>query len=260
MNERDAFIDFAGQMLKLNYAQQFQDVFALWQSGLSRTGYFVEFGALNGIDYSNTYLMELLGWNGVVSEPHPGYKTRILESRKCNITTDCIWTEDNGTVEFQTVIGRPALSGIAGIDYDDIAGRAGRREQTQRHQVNTIRLETLLAQLGAPTQPDFLSIDTEGSELAILSDFDFSAFQFGVVTVEHGFSSQRGPLSELFAANGYVNKWPDISEHDDWYVHESYLPRGEGSASTYQAALQSLTNGLPESNHFADRERRFQAL
>lgn len=51
-------------------AQLRQDLFALSYLDFKKNGYFVEFGATNGVDLSNTYLMEKeFGWNGILAEP-----------------------------------------------------------------------------------------------------------------------------------------------------------------------------------------------
>lgn len=256
MDERQEFLNFASRILDRNYAQRVQDVFALWHGGLRTNGYFVEFGAMDGINFSNSYMLERLGWSGIVSEPHPRFGEIVRKNRACHVTTDCIWTEDNATVTFQTVVGRPALSGIAGLDYDDAPGRAGRREHVQHHEVPTIRLETLMGRLGAPHQPDFLSIDTEGSELSILSDFDFSKFRFKMLTVEHGFSSQRQPLYDLLTAQGYQRKWPEISDHDDWYVHASVAGQSPASAAQVEAFLAGPAKSLPQNPRSEENRRR----
>ena len=58
------------ESLKMSKSQLGQDIFALQQLNFKRNGFFVEFGATNGIDYSNTLVMEkLFEWNGILSEP-----------------------------------------------------------------------------------------------------------------------------------------------------------------------------------------------
>jgi hypothetical protein len=63
-----------------------------------------------------------------------------------------------------------------------------------------------------------LSIDTEGSELAILSAFDFSSRHIRCISVEHNETPNRQAILDLLVANGYRRKWPSLSAWDDWYV------------------------------------------
>ncbi len=60
-----------GQMLnQMNFtkSQMYQDLFVLAECNFRRKGFFVEFGATNGLDLSNTYLMEKnFGWEGILA-------------------------------------------------------------------------------------------------------------------------------------------------------------------------------------------------
>lgn len=215
------FLRFCVDLVPISHAQNFQDIFALWHSDPSQPGWFVEFGALGGINVSNSYTLECLGWAGIVAEPHPGFRDQIQASRRCHVSTDCVWTTTGETVAFQAVRGRPALSSIAGLDYDDVQSKTGARDNHVIHEVPTISLLDLLRSFDAPPEIDLLSIDTEGSELPILQAFDFGAYRFGTIVVEHGHSSQRDPIHRLLSGHGYVRVWTGISDHDDWYVHAS---------------------------------------
>src|SRR6056297_216441 len=63
------FSDFI-ENLNFSKSQLRQDLFVLSELGFKQHGFFVEFGATNGIDLSNTYLMEArFGWNGILAEP-----------------------------------------------------------------------------------------------------------------------------------------------------------------------------------------------
>jgi hypothetical protein len=64
---------------------------------------------------------------------------------------------------------------------------------------------------------DYLSIDTEGSELKILQSLDFSRWRFRVITCEHNFTVDREAIHSLLTAKGYVRRWEEYSQWDDWY-------------------------------------------
>src|SRR5262245_23238858 len=45
-----------------------QDLFVLSELDFKRDGFFVDFGATNGVDYSNSYLLQKeFGWNGILA-------------------------------------------------------------------------------------------------------------------------------------------------------------------------------------------------
>jgi hypothetical protein len=87
--------------------------------------------------------------------------------------------------------------------------------------VDTISLNDLLKKYNAPNIIDYISIDTEGSELDILNNFDFNSYQFRVITCEHNYSSNRDKIYNLLSNNGYKRVMSDISQFDDWYIKTS---------------------------------------
>ena len=73
----------------------------------------------------------------------------------------------------------------------------------------------------APKHIDYLSIDTEGSEYEILSNFDFSQNTFEVITCEHNYTPSRERLHLLLTKQGYRRVFEDLSLFDDWYVKQN---------------------------------------
>ena len=58
------------QYFSQSYSQLRQDLFVLNQLKFKKNAFFVEFGATNGINLSNTYLLEKkFNWNGILVEP-----------------------------------------------------------------------------------------------------------------------------------------------------------------------------------------------
>jgi FkbM family methyltransferase len=179
-------------------------------------GFFVEFGAANGVDLSNTYLLEKnFGWRGILAEPGRAWYADLKKNRTGQIDTRCVWKESNSILTFnETDYGE--YSTIDSFSSLDI--HAADRETGQRYSVETISLIDLLGQYGAPRTIDYLSIDTEGSEYDILSSFDFSKYEFRVITCEHNFTPLREKLHLLLTEKGYVRKLQSASHFDDWYV------------------------------------------
>jgi hypothetical protein len=76
----------------------------------------------------------------------------------------------------------------------------------------------LLDKYKAPRCIDYLSIDTEGSEYEILSNFDFERYQFRAITCEHNFQPAREKIYSLLTGKGYTRKFDKLSKFDDWYL------------------------------------------
>jgi FkbM family methyltransferase len=193
-----------------------QDILALAQVGIKKRGFFVEFGATNGFDLSNTFLLEKeFGWRGVLCEPAKEWQDELMKNRSCAIDTRCVYSSTGEKIQFsETAIGE--LSTISSFRNSD-ANRTQRRVSTT-YEVETVTLSDLLLTHNAPSYIDFLSIDTEGSEYEILKAFDFSKYSFGLICVEHNFTENREKISGLLIENGYSQVYPELSAWDDWYV------------------------------------------
>jgi hypothetical protein len=72
-----------------------------------------------------------------------------------------------------------------------------------------------------PAEIDFLSIDTEGSELEIIQDFDFDKYRFNFICIEHNNSTNKAPLNKLLTSKGYLQVAKEYSQFDDYYVESN---------------------------------------
>lgn len=206
------------KLLNDSKSQIRQDLFVLSELNFKREGYFVEFGATNGIDLNNTYLLETkFNWNGILSEPAKCWHKDLKKNRKCTLDFNCIWKESDETLTFHET-DNAVLSTISKYAYSDIHGKS--RKISKEYQVKTLSLNELLDKCKAPREIDYLSIDTEGSEYEILKAFDFSKYSFKIITCEHNFTPNRSKIKSLLEKNGYVRKYETISSFDDWYVKE----------------------------------------
>ncbi|MCC5972806.1 MAG: FkbM family methyltransferase [Rubellimicrobium sp.] len=223
LNDREnlmQFIAFATTQGRRSHGQNFQDMWALWESGRKRVGWFVEFGAGNGVALSNTwYLENHYGWTGVVAEPNPNFAPMVRAARKCHVSDRCVYSRSGERIAFlPTEMGE--LSRIRDIVPADSHELYGGRDIAPGAEVmvETISLNDLLTEARAPREIDFLSVDTEGSEFEILQAFDFDRWRFGAICVEHNGTALRTKLFDLLTKNGYRRKFEAFSAYDDWYV------------------------------------------
>ena len=189
-----------------------QDLFALVQTGFKKDGFFVEFGATDGIELNNSYLLETeFGWSGILAEPAQSWHADLKTNRKALIDTRCVWRASGEELEF-TETPRGENSGISELV------KPSRRMRGTTYKVQTISLNELLEEHQAPEIIDYISVDTEGSEFDILNAFDFAKWQFRVMTVEHNFAPQREPIHQLLTGKGYRRVFEEVSRFDDWYI------------------------------------------
>ena len=215
----DPHIAFFLKRIDESRAQRRQDIFVLSELCLKTNGFFVEFGAGNGVDFSNTYMLEkAFGWRGILSEPARPWHAALKENRSCIVETYCVWRESATLVEF-TETKNPCFSTIRSFRDKDFQAEA--RKGGRTYEVETITLADLLASHDAPAEIDCLSIDTEGSEYEILRAFDFDRYHFGVITCGHNYTPQREEIHAPLASKGYQRKFEELSDCDDWYVRRT---------------------------------------
>jgi FkbM family methyltransferase len=216
--EQLAFLGFCVEHLPRSHAQLLQDLFVLYRTKLKRNGFFVEFGATDGVDLSNTCLLERdHGWTGILAEPFPVWHAALAANRRAVIDHRCVWTSSGDRMAF-IASREPELAGLQATADEDMHA-ARRATDAGEIQVTTVSLLDLLEQHGAPRDIDYLSVDTEGSEFDILAAFDFSRYRIRIVSVEHNYmETKREAIRELLARHGYRREFEAFSSWDDWYV------------------------------------------
>jgi FkbM family methyltransferase len=180
--------------MKFNYKSQHkQDEFIVNFYNGKRNGVFVDIGAHDGITLSNTYALEKeLGWVGICVEPMPHEYDKLISCRNC-LTYNCAIYDHNGIEKFTMLEydGYPDM--LSGIAKDISVKHMGHILSEQRLiggvrkviDVKTRVLNEILEECKF-YNIDFMSIDTEGSELKILKAIDYDKFNINVIVYENG--------------------------------------------------------------------------
>jgi FkbM family methyltransferase len=159
----------------------------------NRDGVFVDVGAYDGLTGSNTLFFEkFLGWQGVCIEPDAAQFAKLKTYRSCDCVQACIADKDS-TARFLSVAdGLTMMGGL--VDHYEPGDLKMVTERSGARIVNvaTRRLDAILAEINI-SAIDYLSIDTEGSELAILKSFDFSRFNVRALSVENNRNTPQIP-------------------------------------------------------------------
>jgi FkbM family methyltransferase len=199
-----------------SYSQLQQELLSLYISDVTNTNqnYFVEFGACDGLTYSNTYYLEkIFKWRGILAEPDSRWHHSLRENRNVSIDNRCVWKTSGCNLRFTQE---------ADAEYSSIKGSKNSAYLSNRHKettVESVSLFDLLIHHNAPTEISYLSIDTEGSELEILQSFDFSRYTFNLITVEHNYCGERREIFDLLVSKGYGRIFTNVSLFDDWYIN-----------------------------------------
>lgn len=216
--------ELVAPFLPYSKSQLGQDLFALAYGESTSAKFFVEFGATDGVSLSNTWLLEkMLGWNGILAEPAKIWHNDLFLNRTCAIETKCVARYSGHRCRFVEVnrseVASPELSGLAEFAKNGDWASSIRANCSTAYEVETISLNDLLDAHNAPADIQFLSLDTEGSELDILMGYKFGDRKIRSICVEHNYVSKNRDLIRLLLLdNGYEQVLRNVSRWDDWYL------------------------------------------
>ena len=205
------------------YSQNGQDQFLAEKLFKGRqNGLFIDIGANDGTIFSNTYYLEKnMGWTGFCFEPNPAAYARLIENRECTCIK-CGVADFSGRATFLNIEGRcEMLSGL--IDkYDphhiariekELKLYGGKKEKIE---IECVRLKDILGDRNIQ-YVDYLSIDTEGSELDILKSIDFEHTYFGVISVENNYDDGR--IRKYMRSKNF--KFIAVLSGDEFYINRT---------------------------------------
>lgn len=209
-------------------SQLYQDMFASFIVGNKFDKTFLEFGATNGIDLSNTYMLENLEkWWGALSEPSLQWHEALKKNRKnSKIITKCIWSQSGKNLDFfMSDVG--VLSTIKDFiesDKNSMPGNTLERKKAGKIiSVETISLNDVIKEYFNNISPSYISVDTEGSEYEILKSFKLDIYRPKVFTIEHNFTDFQMKIDDLMKSNNYKRIFRELTAFDAWYVSEETL-------------------------------------
>ena len=223
-------------------------------------GFFVEFGARNGVEHSNTLFFERrLGWTGLLFEASPSEFRNLRFNRPGAIVYEgavCPRWQHNLT------FGRSRIPGWGGA----VASYEPSRKRAAIAQVVSVRCFHLAHELRRHhvLTVDYMTIDTEGSEYDIIEDFPWRDFEVKVVQIEQlderRYPAQQGRRERIrrhMVSQGYTllstYTVAQVDTEDLIFVlhgRKSHLDAlvNASRADEQQAAAPTLRSPVPGSN------------
>jgi FkbM family methyltransferase len=148
-----------------------------------RIGRFLDIGAYTGKGLSNTLRLVELGWEGVCVEPSPGPFAMLNDLHKDNPRIQCInaaITPVSGEIDFWDSNG-DAVSTTS--DWHKQKWECGNKDKFKRIKVQSLTAAELVKLCGEKF--DFVSIDTEATNLGTLEAFIAAGLRFELLCIEH---------------------------------------------------------------------------
>ena len=166
--------------MKLSYAQRLEDYHLdLVFKGQAR-GIYVDVGGGHPVADNVSFHFYLKGWHGLVVEPQRTLARLYANVRPRDMVVDCPVGDHDGEVSFHKV---DRLHGFSSI-LEDVARNAGEfgvGYQTEKRPLR--RLSGLLDERGF-SEIDFLKIDVEGAEGAVLAGLDMARHRPKILCIE----------------------------------------------------------------------------
>ena len=154
-----------------------------------KNGFFVDIGAHNGINFSNTYCLEkYLDWNGLCIEVNDYIFDDLQRNRNCMCVNECVYEISDVELELEIPLeneipeGNDMLTRIKdNIDNDYWSNQF---KTTKIFKKKTKSLTDIFEKYNVPRVIDYLSIDIEGAELLALKGLDFNKYIISFFTLE----------------------------------------------------------------------------
>jgi FkbM family methyltransferase len=197
-----------------------------------RSGYFVEVGANDPYDLSQTWHLERRGWRGILVEPQPALAAALRRQRSAKVYAVACASPRQA--------GRTMLLHLAGI-HSSLDPRLNISTISPQGaiEVAVTTLNEILVDAGAPSPIDLLSVDVEGLEVEVLKGLDLKRWRPRLILIED--LAMNLGLHRYLRSQGY--KWMRRTGLNSWYV-----PHDAASAVALRGRWQFVRKhylGLP---------------
>jgi FkbM family methyltransferase len=190
-----------------SYSQEGEDMILKRIFEGQREGFYVDIGAHHPRRFSNTYFFYKRGWSGINVEPNPDVIRIFNSDRSRDTNLQCGISDCEGTLKYY-YFNDPALN-----TFDQCVVKL-RLETTpfkivKQENIPVVRLASILKKhLPVGRQIDFLSVDVEGFDFAVLKSNDWNLFRPSCVlaevlnvTLEEAIN---GEIAQFMREQGYI--------------------------------------------------------
>ena len=162
-------------------------------------GFYIECGANDGVDQSNTWYYEKFkNWHGILIEAHPKLFNELKKNRS-----------KNNILVNKFLVAKNFKSLIVNISDNDLMSKFSNSNH-KNFSTQPITLTEILKNNNSPKIIDLFSLDVEGYEFKVLEGIDFKNYKFKYFLIE---TNNFNKLNHYLVTKKYkfINK---LSHHD----------------------------------------------
>ena len=146
-----------------------------------KNGFYLDIGCGHPIKNNNTYLLNKKGWSGINIDLDEENIDLFNSYRKKDVNLATAVSDKEGETNLYFYHSRSALNTISKENADFQKAKVSAIKKIKTQTINKI----IEISPFKDRKIDFLSVDVEGSELAILKNFDFTKYSPKVIVVEY---------------------------------------------------------------------------
>ena len=183
-------------------------------------GVCIEVGAADGVKGSNTLYFEEMGWHALCIEPIPMYYHRACKVREHVVNCACGSVDDiSQDFTIFNIGDRYIESSLSSLspDYRLVKEYEHLINSESIITVETRTLDHILEQNNIDTHINFISIDTEGTELDVLHGLDLNRWDVDLLVIENNYED-RTEIRDYLENEGY-------KRDSRWMVNEFFTKR-----------------------------------
>jgi FkbM family methyltransferase len=165
----------------ISYAQRYEDIHLLRCFDRQQTGFYIDVGAGHPVYDNVSFLFYLRGWSGITAEPNPWLAELSAAVRPRDIRIASLLGAGEGEATYYLIEDFHGLSTTVEHHARTAHSEFGKRSRPMTMIVTTL---AALCERHAPDTIDFLKLDVEGAERAVLEGGDWLRFRPRVVVAE----------------------------------------------------------------------------
>jgi FkbM family methyltransferase len=170
---------------------------------------FLDIGANDGITFSNTHKLALLGWKGICLDPSPGAFSKLSNLYKDNDRVSCF------NFGISNITGQLELNeSLNWVDRDDApVGILSCIDPNEKNRFYGMNWQTVVCNFytfdsflsnSSLNNFDFINIDCEGHDYIVLSQIDLVKLDCKMVCIEYTNESQIDLYNQYFDKFNFI--------------------------------------------------------